>query len=249
MPVADAAAQLRGWTLVWNDEFNGPHLDATKWTVVNDAAGGYHNCCLGNTLNAWVAGDVSLVGGNLRLTTERQTFQGHTYTSGAVTTEGKFDFFYGRLDIRARLPKGDGIWPAFWLLPTDTSQFVDGFANYEVDMMEYLGQDPHTDYMVDWVGARNRYCVYSGPDLSATYHVYSFIWTPTAITWLIDGVQRCQFHQGMPTTPMYLILNDRIGGSWPVPPDTSTVLPQYTDIDYVRIYTVAITRPTRLPPP
>lgn len=222
--------QLRGWHLDWHDEFNGLTLDPTKWNVVSDAPGGYHNCCLNGPLHAWAPDDVSVAGGNLRLTTERRWFQGKPYTSGAVTTEGKFDFVYGRLDIRGRVPKGKGLWPAFWLLSTDPK------PSFEVDVMEALGQDTHTDYMVDWAPGWHTYCQFTGPDFSADFHVYSFIWTPTSSTWLIDGVPRCVLNRGMPTLHMYLLLNDHIGGAWPVPPDRTTTLPQYTDIDYVRVY-------------
>jgi beta-glucanase (GH16 family) len=235
------AAQVPGWNLIWWDEFNDPSLDTTKWSVVSDAPGGYQHCCLRNTSNAWAPDDVSLVGGSLRLTTERRSFQGHAYTSGAVATKGKFDFLYGRVDIRARLARGNGLWPAFWLLPSDfAGSGGSGYAPFEVDVMEALGQWPRTDFMVDWVGAqRIGYCRYDGPDFTADYHVFSFVWTTTSISWLVDGTQRCKFTKGMPTVRMELILNARIGGSWPVPPDASTVLPQYTDIDYVRVYSAA----------
>jgi len=237
-PTPDPAARLPGWTLVWWDEFAGPRLDGTKWTIVSDAPGGFHHCCLNNTANAWIANDVTITKGALRLTTEGRAFGGHAYTSGAVTTQGKFDYLYGRLDIRARVPRGNGLWPAFWLLPTNTPSAT-STVGYEIDVMEALGQDPHTNYMVNWVGAQHQYCRHTGPDFSADYHVYSFIWTAKSISWLIDGTQRCARQYGMPTTRMNLILNTRIGGSWPVPPDASTVLPQYTDIDYVRVYAAA----------
>lgn len=236
-PSPNPAALIPGWKLIWWDEFDGPSLDATKWNVVSDAPGGYQHCCMSGNLAAWAPDDVSLVGGSLRLTTERRSFQGHAYTSGAVSTKGKFNFLYGRLDIRARLPRGNGLWPAFWLLPD-----VPGSANlpYEVDVAEALGQWPHTDFMVAWDGSqRTGYCEYNGPDFSADYHVFSFIWTASSISWQIDGTQRCSFTTGVPSTRMELILNTFIGGSWPVPPDASTVLPQYTDIDYVRVYTPA----------
>jgi beta-glucanase (GH16 family) len=171
----------------------------------------------------------------LRLTTERHDYQGKSYSSGAVTSKDKFDYLFGRLDISARLSKGNGFWPAFWLLPTQTV-LVNGWASHEVDMMEYLGQDPYTDYMVNWWGPQKEYCAYTGPDFSADFHLFTFIWTPTSLTWLIDGTQRCQLTHGVPDAKMFLILNDRLGGDWPVPPDASTVLPQYLDIDYVRVY-------------
>lgn len=237
-PTPNPAALIPGWNLIWWDEFDGPSLDATKWNVVNDAPGGYQHCCLNGNLAAWATDDVSLTGGALRLTTERRSFQGRAYTSGAVSTKGKFDFLYGRVDIRARLPKGNGLWPAFWLLPSDYSG--SGDVAYEVDVMELLGQWPRSDFMVDWIGGqRNGYCEYKGPDFTAGYHVYTFVWSATSISWLVDGAQRCTFTRGMPNTHMELILNTFIGGAWPVPPDASTVLPQYTDIDYVRVYSPA----------
>ncbi|HEX6818804.1 MAG TPA: glycoside hydrolase family 16 protein [Ktedonobacterales bacterium] len=237
-PTPNPAALIPGWTLIWWDEFDGTSLDATKWTVVSDAPGGYQHCCLRNTLNAWAPDDISLVNGSLRLTTERRSFQGHAYTSGALATKGKFDFLHGRVDIRARLPKGNGLWPAFWLLPSDFQG--SGYAPYEVDVAEALGQWPHTDFMVAWVGSqRTGYCEDDGPDFTAGYHVFTFIWTATAITWQIDGTQRCSFTTGVPTARMELVLSTSIGGSWPVPPDASTVLPQYTDLDYVRVYAPA----------
>lgn len=231
---------LPGWVLVWHDEFDGPSLDSSHWNVVSDGPDGYHNCCLNSTTGAWAPDDVSIVHGSLRLTTERRWYQGKPYTTGAVTTQGKFAFLYGRIDFRGRVPKGDGLWPAFWLLP---EEMPGASAQYEVDVMEALGQDTHTDYMVGWAPGWHNYCQYTGPDFSADYHVYSFVWTPTSSTWLIDGVARCTFTKGMPTVPMYVILNNHIGGDWPVPPNATTHLPQYTDIDYVRVYAAASSQP------
>lgn len=228
------AARLPGWALAWYDEFDGSTLDASKWNVVSDAPGGYQNCCLRGTLGAWSADDVSVANGTLQLKTERRAYLDKSFTSGAVTTQGKFSYLYGRMDIRAQIGAGDGLWPAFWLLPEDMQGY---YAAYEVDMMEALGQDTHTDYMVDWENNHNTYCQYTGPDFAADYHVYSFVWNATSISFSIDGTQRCSFASGMPTVPMYLILNDRIGGAWPVPPDASTHLPQQISIDYIRVYT------------
>src|SRR5215472_420325 len=138
-PTPTPVPPLSGWTLVWHDEFDGTGLDTSKWNVVSDAPGGYHNCCLGNTSNAWAPDDVALVAGALRLKTEQRSFQGAAYTSGAVTTEGKFAYRYGRLDLRARVPRGDGLWPSFWLLAVNTRTAAVP-ATYEVDVMEALGQ-------------------------------------------------------------------------------------------------------------
>jgi beta-glucanase (GH16 family) len=149
-----------------------------------------------------------------------------------VTTQSKFDFLYGRMDIRAQLPYGQGIWPAFWLLPTVQPAPL---ASHEVDIVELLGQDPNLAYMVNHWYTSRRYCTFTGPDFSRGYHVFSFVWSATSLEWYIDGTRRCEVTEGIPDTKMYLLLDTYTGG-WPGPPDQTTPFPEYTLIDYVRIY-------------
>ncbi|HKT37087.1 MAG TPA: family 16 glycosylhydrolase [Ktedonobacterales bacterium] len=224
-----------GWTLVWHDEFDGSTVDATKWNVVDSAPGGYHNDNLGDGLQAWTPQAVSVQGGMLRFTSSQQNVDGHSYASGALTTQGKYSFLYGRVDIRARVPKGDGLWPAIWTLPVRVNSA--SVATFETDILELLGQDPTTAYIAEHsLGYPRSYCTYTGPDFSASFHIYSIEWSPGKIVWLVDGAQHCLITVGVPNEPMYLLMNTYVGGSWPGPPDRTSVFPQYTDFDYVRIY-------------
>ena len=222
------------WTLIWNDEFNGTGIDTTKWNVETDAPGGHVSCCLADGLQYWSADNVAVQNGILRLTSEQRWEGGKRYTSGAVTTLHTFDFRYGRVDIRARLPKTQGMWLAFWMLPV--RQTWQGSAPHEVDITELLGQNPSKVYMVNHWGAQKQWCNYTGPDFSADYHVFSLVWDSSSLTWYVDGIQRCEVSQGIPDEDMYLLLNTFVGGSWSGPPNATTVFPQYTDIDYVRVY-------------
>jgi beta-glucanase (GH16 family) len=224
--VLDACSDLpSGTTLAFDDEFNGASLDTTTWNALTGHSWG------GPAY--FTLRDVSESNGNLDLTTEHQYSHGYGYTTGMVTTEGKFSFLYGRVDIRARLPKGQGIWPAFWMLPPHASP-----AKYEIDIMEMLGSDPHTVYMTVWHQPEHLQCQFHGPDFSADYHIFSVVWTSSSVTWMVDGAQRCKVTSIIPNIPMMLLLDNWVGdtGSWPGHPDASTVFPQRLYIDYVRIY-------------
>ncbi|GAC1452713.1 MAG: hypothetical protein PVSMB4_13280 [Ktedonobacterales bacterium] len=220
-----------GLRMVFDDEFDGGAVDQTKWNVLGAPGSTYTNSSLNDGLQQWSADAVTESGGALHITSTRR---GASYQSGAMTTENRFSFQYGRVDIRAKLPGTDSLWSAFWLLPSHSSSA--GAATHEVDIMEMLGQDPTTVYMVNHFGSDRRYCQFTGPDVSAGFHVYTFIWTPTMLEWDIDGVARCTVTAGIPQDPMYLIVNTYIGGSLPTPPDSNTSLPQTTVLDYVRVY-------------
>jgi beta-glucanase (GH16 family) len=156
------------------------------------------------------------------------------YSSGKVKSEGKFSFLYGRVDVRAKLPGTQGLWPAIWMLPADDTWPP------EIDVMELLGNDPTRVYMTLHWGTRKKQQHYQakfdGPDFTADYHVFSIVWDPGQIHWLVDGIERATAVKNVPDRSMFLLLNTSIGGEWPGPPDRDTVLPQYFLIDYVRVY-------------
>ncbi len=232
VPLVNSSRLTRsGWRLIWNDEFDGPSLDTAKWQVESDAPGGDRICCLGDGLQYWDPGAVGVRDGQLVLTTARRPMGGRAYTSGAVNTLGTFSFEYGRLDIRARLPRGDGLWTAFWLLPAMGTAL--NYSPYEIDMMETLGQDTRAIYFfVHWQMTQRQMCAITGPDFAAGYHVYSLVWTPTALDWYVDGVRQCEVTQGVPQQPMYLILNlavDQTNGG-------PAQVPATMRVDYVRVW-------------
>lgn len=128
--------------------------------------------------------------------------------------------------------KAHGIWPAFWLVPTDFSWPP------EIDVMEWLGVQPTVDYMTLHYGTANT-SVGSSPTLpnfNAGFHKLGMLWTPTSITWYVDGTQEFSTNLGIPTTPMYMILNNDTGGWNNNAVDSTTVFPAILKVDYVRVY-------------
>ena len=220
--------QIPGWYLIWHDEFNGDSIDPVKWRVENAAL------IKNNELQYYSPDEVSIQDGILTLKSRKRYMGGRNYTSGLVETKGKFWQTFGRFEVRAKLPKGKGIWPAHWLLP------INGSWPPEIDIMELLGHDPYTVYMSNHWGIypNNSYTTghYTGPDFSQDFHTFTVEWDPNQIRWYVDGTQRFSSNTSIPRLPMHIILNTAVGGDWPGNPDSTTVFPQYHQIDYVRVY-------------
>jgi hypothetical protein len=145
---------------------------------------------------------------------------------------------YGYFEARLKVPKGQGYWPAFWLLGANGTTGVN-----EIDIHEILGNDPSTAYMtVHWgqsytTGHQSDGSQFTGPDFSADFHTFGLEWDPDKIVWTIDGVERkTHTGDGVPQVDMYIILNLAIGGGWPGAPDGATSFPGNYEIDYVRAY-------------
>ncbi|MBO0793120.1 MAG: glycoside hydrolase family 16 protein [Ktedonobacteraceae bacterium] len=227
--------------MAWHDEFNGTQLDSSKWFAINSLGDNrYQGCCLDYSYSSLISpNQLRVHDGMLTITTARNTTNGMAYKTGAITTETlsdtpTFTFTYGRIDIRAKLPRGRGVWPAMWLLTSPASAEV----SYEIDMMEMLGEDPHTIYMVDHHNNDRQYCDFKGPDYSKGFHVFSFDWKPNKITWYVDGQNLCSTTRSIPNKAMYIIINTALsdGVAWGQAVNSSTPLPQTFDIDYVRVY-------------
>ena len=223
------------WSPIFDEEFDEANLNTDVWNVEDYGTDRYQNCCLNFGTQYFTARDAMLNQGALRFTTENRNLGGKQYTSGAVTTENKFSFLYGRVDISARMPTGQGMWPALWMLT--------GNIDHEINIME-MANDPTTAYQTFHMNVPNYnsyvfQCISQQPDLSTDFHLYSLVWYPNSLSWSIDGVPTCQITQYIPQTPMYLLLDTAVGGGWPGQPDATTVFPQYTDIDYIRVYQTA----------
>lgn len=225
---AGSSAELEGWHMVWNDEFDGASIDQTKWRI-EDAA-----LVKNNELQYYSPKNVYVHDGLLTLKSEKRKTGGRDYCSGLVETKGKFAFQYGRVEVRAKLPGTPGLWPAHWMLPDS------GAWPPEVDIMELVGRDPNTIHMSNhygrWPGNRWDAGNYKGPDYTQDFHTFAVEWDPDAIRWYIDGVQRFSVANNIPQEPLFIILNTAVGGDMPGNPDATTVFPQYHDIDYVRVY-------------
>jgi beta-glucanase (GH16 family) len=229
------AAARPGWRLVFRDEFEGKAVDPKRWNL-RDPWGRERN----RELQAYVADAFEVKDGILRIKAERRTadYDGkkRAFTSGMMTTYQKFSQQYGRFEIRCRIPKGKGLWPAFWLLPEPL-----GWPP-EIDVLEVLGQDTKTIHFTHhWKepggDLRSDHKAFkSERDLAAGFHVVAVDWTPRDIRWELDGKERFRSVKSIPQTPMYLLLNLAVGGDWPGPPDDQTRFPAYFEIDYVRVY-------------
>ena len=245
-PVAPAANETaRDYndytTLVWSDEFTGGALDQSKWGY-DLGGGGWGN----NELQAYTNSNNNayLSGGNLTIVARREQSGNNAYTSARLLTKGKQSFVYGRTDIRAKVPKGKGIWPAIWMLGADIDQ-----NNWpkcgEIDIMELRGSRPKELLSTMHFGSTTR--VQKGTmavqptDLSDDFHIYSAVRSKDQIRFFIDGVQYFTFTKAdvgsnaYPfNNPFFMILNLAVGGDFDGNPDGSTVFPQQMQVDYVR---------------
>jgi beta-glucanase (GH16 family) len=245
-PLMDAVT----WKLVFSDEFNGADgafLDESKWSY--DVGGkGWGN----NELQYYTPGgrNASLKQGNLVITAAKETLHGNSYTSARVTTKGKADWSHGKFEVRAKLPRGKGVWPAIWLLPIKDT-YGDYRKNGEIDILEMIGSDTHTFYGTNHYFAYGKYHTVSNRvstptvDRSKDFHVYGIEWDRDWIRYTLDGRVYASFKSAkvFPDAsyrpydqPFYLLMNVAVGGTWPGSPDNNTVFPQQMLIDYVRVY-------------
>ncbi len=231
---APASMKKAGWKLMFADEFNGTKLNTARW--IDTYPGGDRTHYNANNEKQYYATDGWRVGrGNMRFIAERRTIQNKEFTSGMVSSFGKFSQKFGWFEMRAQIPKGQGMWPAFWLLPAD------GGWPPEIDVMETLGHQPTTVYMTNHYkkvdgkheGKGDKFV---GPDYTAGFHTYAVDWQPNEIVWYVDGVERYRTKDNVPSVPMYILANLAVGGDWPGNPDATTTFPSYMDIDYIRVY-------------
>ncbi|NJM40240.1 MAG: glycoside hydrolase family 16 protein [Anaerolineae bacterium] len=222
--------------LVFSDEFDGTALNARKWiTCLNPDW-----CQNHDLLSIYQPDNVTVSDGTAKLTAQRENVNGFEYTSGAIATSETFSLTYGYMEMRAKVPKGRGLWPAFWAL-RPTRQWPP-----EIDVMEILGHEPdhvhlHTHFVdlsaKDNHGNEGKY--WKGPNFSAGFHTFAVDWRPDLLVWYVDGVERYR-NTHAPDVPMYLIANLAVGAanSWPGAPDDTTAFPATYEIDYIRVYQI-----------
>ncbi len=224
--------EKQGWTLTFHDEFNGSKLDTHKWIDSYPDNVRTHN---NNEQQYYAPDGYAVRDGSLHLRADKRTMGGMPYTSGMVSSYGKFAQQFGYFEIRAKFPKGKGFWPAFWLLPATKAWLP------EIDILEVLGHEPDkvclTNHYRDAAGEHgSKGDSFQGPDFSADYHTFAVDWEPDAIIWYVDGVERFRVTENIPAEPMYILANLAVGGDWPGMPDETTVFPNTMDIDYIRVY-------------
>lgn len=244
------AQTLPGWKLVWSDEFNqaeNSKPDPTKWGYDIGGSGWGNNelqYYTDRTQNARIEG------GRLVIEARAENFGGRAYTSARLLTKNKASWTFGRIEARIKIPRGQGIWPAFWMLGTNFDAV--GWPNCgEIDIMENIGSVPsrvhgtvHGPGYAGGAGIGGSYVLPSGAALADNFHVYAIEWEENRIRWFIDGQQYFTLTPAnLPAgrtwvfnASQFMILNVAAGGNWPGNPDGSTILPQRMTVDYVRVY-------------
>jgi beta-glucanase (GH16 family) len=242
--VSSAKCPDTTWKLSWGDDFDGASgsaVDSGKWAY--DTGPNWYNGELqdytSGTSNASLDGN-----GNLVIEARKESREGRQYTSARLKTEGKKTFTYGRIEGRMKLPYGQGIWPAFWMLGGNSWP-----ANGEIDIMEHLGREPsivHGTIHGPGYSAANgptaAFTLPGGAKVADDFHVFAIEWETNAIRWYVDGnlystktPADIKGNTWVFDHPFFIILNLAVGGEWPGNPDATTVFPQKMVIDYIHV--------------
>ena len=255
--------------LIWKDEFQGETIDKEKWSA---QTGNGFTLSNGTYIAGWGNDELQYYtelgknsvqkNGEMHLIAKKESYQSFQYTSARIVTRGKFNFQYGRIDIRAKLPEGQGYWPALWLLPDNGPGVSEGAyggwaASGEIDILENKGFQPNIisgalHYGGPWPNNVYTLKEYEFPKgQSATdFHTYSVIWEKDKIQWLVDEKvygETTEWHSETQkgkkhpfpapfNQPFYLIMNVAVGGKFGGNPNMSTQFPQAMVVDYVRVY-------------
>jgi beta-glucanase (GH16 family) len=249
--------QRDGWTMTFHDEFKGTTLNTTKWvTCYPDMDPRDKGCIHGDELQRYLPENVIVSDGTVKLRAQKENYvapdgEKYKYTSGMITTgkdkwdtttPAKFTYQYGYMEMRAKVPHGQGLWSAFWTLPWVKSD--PGLWPPEIDVVEILGHNTAEAYMTyHWRGhaaePESNGEKWTGPDLSQDFHTYGALWEPSAIRWFIDGREvRAAFtdDSNIASFPQYLLANLAVGGSWPGAPEATTPFPSDLEIDHIRVW-------------
>lgn len=228
--VADPA-----YDLVWSDEFNGNAIDLSKWTFDNGAA-------QNNEKEYYQPANAAVSGGSLVITAKKESAGGLPYTSSRLNTSGKFSVQYGKIEARLKIPAGQGLWPAFWMLGQNFKSVGWPFCG-EIDIMEHVNSDNLFYGTIHWDNNGHAQYGKSTTAAPADYHIYAIEWDASSIKWYVDNVLyntadikdningTDEFHK-----PFFIILNLAVGGDWPGQTIDETKLPAALSVDYVRVY-------------
>ncbi len=249
------AAGSAKWTLVWSDEFNGTDgsaPDPTRWDF-DIGGGGWGN----NELEYYTSRPVNaqIQGGMLVIQALKETYTGgdgvtRDYTSARLKTVGRFTQSYGRFEARIKIPYGQGLWPAFWMLGSNIGQ-VGWPTCGEIDIFENIGREPtiihgtvHGPGYSGSGGISGAYTLPNDARFADDFHLFAVEWDPAAIRFYVDNtLYKTVTPADLPASttwvfdhPFFLLLNLAVGGDWPGSPDSTTVFPQTMLVDYVRVY-------------
>ncbi len=286
-PITPAPA---GWKLAWTDEFDGEAIDESKWGF--DMGNGFYNDDAKQWINGWGNDELQyytrdpdnafVKGGSLHIRALKESRDGFGYTSARLRTRAKdgtnlFSQAYGRFEFRAKLPIGQGIWPALWLLPAG-SEYGGWAASGEIDILETKGQEPKRIQGALHFGGRwpaNTFTVgehFFDSGSIADFHVYALEWNPGEMQWEVDGKVYATMNSWWSTgradekggvapqaeadlnpwpapfdKPFQVLINLAVGGKFLGNPDSTTPFPAEMEVDYVRVYERTGPQPALVP--
>jgi beta-glucanase (GH16 family) len=259
MLVCDLGTAHADWQLAWSDEFGGDSINTNNWTFdIGNGSGGWGNYELeyytSRPQNAYATNGI------LHIVARKESYGGQNYTSAKLKTPGLFSKKYGRFEFSAKLPQGQGYWPALWMMPQD-KVYGGWAASGEIDVMENKGSNP-TNVLgtIHFGGMYPNQAQSYGPsfnfpsgDSVTNFHLYTLEWTNNAIRWYVDGqLYETQIYWWSSSNPtntnirnpypapfdqkFYIIMNLAVGGNFGGNPDGTTVFPGDMQVDYVRAY-------------
>ena len=238
------------WNIVWSDEFNGTNINTTNWTfeLGSDCP---NNCGWGNSEREYYTGRTNnayVSNGILHIVAQQETINGYSFTSARMTSRGLYSTpTYGRIQWRAKLPAGFGMWPALWMMGTNYP-FVGWPACGEIDVVENPGNTTYNQsslhYGTDWqhVISKTGYYYFTGGDSITNFHTYELDWSASSEQFLVDGHLYETRSIGSPfNAPFFFIMNLAVGGTYPGTTSDSAIIasntfPKEIQVDYVRVY-------------
>jgi len=248
-----SAESYAGYTKVFSDEFDGTELNTDVWRFdIGTGSNGWGN----NELEYYREENTSVENGLLVIEARKETFGGRAYTSSRIKTEDNFAFTYGRVDVRAVVAEGKGLWSAVWMLGQSFADISWPYSG-EIDIVDTIGGPGNEDtavHNVYWnggglsasynpVSAGTNHQLSSGQTYSDSFHVFSIEWSADEIVWYVDDVQThsVSIADGSDRAEafrndFFLILNVAVGGNWPGAPVSSTQFPRGMLVDYVRVF-------------
>ena len=251
IPILTAA---QDWQLVWSDEFDADSLDMSKWEYMYGTGSQYGIPGWGNSELQYYTDreeNIYIEDGKLHIRALQESFATRNYTSARIRTINKADFLYGKYEIRAKMPKGQGLWPALWMLPTD-NVYGGWPRSGEIDIVEVIGSEPHVAHGTIHYGTSagaghsltgGRYTLRNDSTFNDAFHTYKLIWMPDRIEWYVDDNW---YHFATPAhvapyhwpfdQKFHFLFNVAVGGNWPGNPDGTTEFPQEMIVDWIRVY-------------
>ena len=247
-------ASGQNWKLVWSDEFDGDALDATKWSYMTGTGDEFGLTDWGNAeLQYYREQNIEVSEGMLHVIAKQESHGGKGYTSGRIRSINKGDWTYGRIEFRAKVARGTGLWSAVWMLPTDL-EYGGWAASGEIDILENVGHEPLTvhgtlHFGAEWDNNKQKGASYqtTGWPFWREFYDYALEWEEGEMRWYINNnLYQTQgegdwYTVGHPFPApfdkrFHLLINLAVGGNWPGDPNAETEFPQELTLDYVRVY-------------